>query len=140
MLYFAYGSNLNQKQMRRRCPGCKFVTTGQLDGFHLYYGGQTDEWDNKAYANLIKSHNSAVWGAIYELSEADIKKLDGFENAPKDYIRKRLTIHTKNDVIKAYVYIGHRVKIGQPSSKYRRTIMQGARAKHLPKTYVAKWL
>ena len=44
MLYFAYGSNLNRKQMKRRCKESKYIGCYTLKNYKLafrkkYYGG-----------------------------------------------------------------------------------------------------
>ena len=44
MLYFAFGSNLYQKQMKKRCKDSKYIGCHKLKGYklafrHLYYGG-----------------------------------------------------------------------------------------------------
>ncbi|MDB5183082.1 MAG: gamma-glutamylcyclotransferase [Candidatus Saccharibacteria bacterium] len=140
MLYFAYGSNLNKHQMHQRCPSAKLLSVGYLNGYTLYYGGECIDWDNKAYLNIAKHDGGQVWGAVYQMSRADIKRLDGFEDVPRDYSRKLVRIHTGAKTLNAYVYLGHKVKRGVPSFKYRRTTLIGARADHLPKNYIASWL
>ncbi|MDY0002073.1 MAG: gamma-glutamylcyclotransferase family protein [Polyangia bacterium] len=38
VLYFAYGSNLDQAQMRRRCPTAAPIGPATLDGWRLAFG------------------------------------------------------------------------------------------------------
>lgn len=40
-LYFAYGSNLDGAQMRRRCPSARLVGAAILDGYRLGFAGQS---------------------------------------------------------------------------------------------------
>lgn len=137
MLYFAYGSNLNKHQMHKRCPSSRFITKGYLKNYGIYYGGECDSWDDMAYATINRKKGGLVWGAIYEISVDDMRKLDVFEDVPKDYIRKLVTIHTGGAKHKAYAYIGHRIKVGKPSSRYKVTLLSGAKADHLPKSYIS---
>ena len=44
MYYFAYASNLNQKQMRERCPDSKPVFTATLPHYKLVFLGWSREW------------------------------------------------------------------------------------------------
>ena len=37
MLYFAYGSNLHQEQMKRRCAGCKYLKKYILHDYRLTF-------------------------------------------------------------------------------------------------------
>ena len=85
MLYFAFGSNLNQKQMKRRCKDSKYIGCYSLKNYKLvfrnyYYGG--------GVADIQKNKNSTVLGAIYEISKKDEKALDVYEDFPKTYIKK----------------------------------------------------
>ena len=34
-LYFAYGSNLNVEQMKRRCPNATEISSAVLDGYQV---------------------------------------------------------------------------------------------------------
>ena len=44
MYYFAYASNLNQKQMQERCPDSKPVFTATLPNYKLVFLGWSREW------------------------------------------------------------------------------------------------
>ena len=37
MLYFAYGSNLHQEQMKKRCSGCKYLKKYVLKDYQLTF-------------------------------------------------------------------------------------------------------
>ena len=79
MLYFAYGSNLNRKQMRRRCKESKYIGCYTLKNYKLafrkkYYGG--------GVADIQRKKNSNVLGAIYNISKNDEKILDVYEDFP----------------------------------------------------------
>ena len=52
MLYFAYGSNLHQKQMKRRCKNSKYIGCYTLKNFKLsfrnyYLGGGVADIEKK---------------------------------------------------------------------------------------------
>ncbi len=40
-LYFAYGSNLDQQQMRKRCPGARVLAPGVLRGYRIAFGNHS---------------------------------------------------------------------------------------------------
>ena len=80
MLYFAFGSNLHHKQMKRRCKDSKYIGCYTLKGYKLafrnfYFGG--------GVADIQKKRDSSVLGAIYRISKKDEKKLDSYEDYPK---------------------------------------------------------
>ena len=79
MLYFAFGSNLNQKQMKKRCKDSKYIGCYSLKNYKLvfrnfYLGG--------GVADIQKQKKSTVLGAIYQISRSDEKKLDVYEDFP----------------------------------------------------------
>ena len=40
MLYFAYGSNLHRKQMKRRCKNSRFISCHILKNHQLFFRGK----------------------------------------------------------------------------------------------------
>lgn len=77
-LYFAYGSNLNLGQMRRRCPGSRPVRAHFLEEHELVLRG---------VANIEDAPGSHIPGAIYEICESDEKTLDKYEDFPTLYTK-----------------------------------------------------
>ena len=98
MLYFAFGSNLNQKQMKKRCKDSKYIGCYSLKNYKLvfrnfYLGG--------GVADVQKQKKSTVLGAIFEISKSDEKKLDIYEDFPIlykkfyfDYYGKKVMTYT----------------------------------------------
>jgi gamma-glutamylcyclotransferase (GGCT)/AIG2-like uncharacterized protein YtfP len=70
-----------------------------------------------------------VLGAVYEISERDLKRLDGYEDYPTIYDRRKVTVWTEtNEPVEAITYI----KINQsrelkPAAEYLAVIQQGYR-------------
>ena len=69
MIYCAYGSNLNQKEMAIRCPGSKLIGIGKIFGYELCFRGFSDS----AYATIVEKENSFVFAALYEVTAEDEK-------------------------------------------------------------------
>ena len=67
MLYFAYGSNLNLFQMKRRCKDSIFLKKYELKGYRLNFRSKYRA------ADIEKSKNSLVPGALFEISKSDEK-------------------------------------------------------------------
>ena len=76
MLYFAYGSNLNHKQMKVRCKDSCFIKSINLKGYSLTFRSKYGA------ADIEKKKNSKVIGALYEISKSDEKRLDIYEEYP----------------------------------------------------------
>ena len=92
MLYFAYASNLNKKQMRERCPDSKPRFTATLPNYKLVFLGWSREWrGGKASIRLFRGEK--VLGAIYDVSEQCLRQLDKYENS---YDRLKVTVFNED--------------------------------------------
>ena len=128
MYYFAYGSNLNKKQMLERCPDSKPIFIATLPNYKLVFVGWSRQWRG-GVASIKPFRGEKVLGAIYEVSDKDWKRLDSYEGSPGNYIRFNITVFDEDgEPIKAITY----VKSGQfeetpPSKEYLSIIQQGYR-------------
>ena len=76
MLYFAYGSNLNHFQMKRRCKDSSYIKNINLKDFRLTFRSKYRA------ADIEPKKNSIVPGGLFEISKSDEKKLDIYEDYP----------------------------------------------------------
>ena len=81
MLYFAYGSNLNHFQIKRRCKDSVFLKKYELKNYRLNFRSKYRA------ADIEKKKNSIVPGALFEISKSDEKKLDVYEDFPTLYTK-----------------------------------------------------
>ena len=116
MLYFAYGSNLNQKQMKRRCKNSRFISRHILKNYQLVFRSKYGA------ADVQRKKGSSVLGAIYDISKADEKKLDVYEEFPKHYIKKYFKIWGEKTM---FYYMPSKTKQTEPSRRYLNLIIQG---------------
>ena len=125
MYYFAYASNLNQKQMRERCPDSKPMFTATLPNYKLVFLGWSRELrGGKASIRLFRGEKVA--GAIYEVTEECLRRLDKYEAGYNRF--KIMVFNEDGESIEALTYI----KSGQsdeapPSKEYLAIIQQGYR-------------
>ncbi len=128
MYYFTYGSNMNKKQMKERCPDSqpKFVAT--LPNYKLVFWGWARQWRG-GVASIKSSRGDKVLGAIYEISERDLRLLDKYEGYPGNYNRLKITVFDEDGTkVEAITYI----KAGQleettASAEYLAIMQQGYR-------------
>ena len=92
MLYFAYGSNLFHKQMKKRCKDSIYLKCFILKNYKLYF---RNNYLGGGVADIQKKKKHKVLGAIYKISKRDEKKLDVYENFPKTYIKKYFRLSGK---------------------------------------------
>lgn len=125
MYYFAYASNLNQKQMRERCPDNEPMFTATLPNYKLVFLGWSREWRG-GKASIRLSRGEKVLGAIYDVSEQCLKQLDKYESS---YDRLKVTVFNEDgEPIQAITYIkAGQSEETQPSPEYLAVIQQGYR-------------
>ncbi len=128
MYYFAYGSNLNRKQMLERCPDSKPVAIATLPNYKLVVVGWSRKWRGGA-ANIKGFKGEKVLGAIYEISDRDLRRLDKHEGCPGNSNRLNVIVFNENgDPIEAITYIkAGQTEETQPSPEYLSVMKQGCK-------------
>ncbi len=116
MLYFAYGSNLNLFQMKRRCKDSVFLKKYELKGYRLNFRSKYRA------ADIEKSKNSLVPGALFEISKSDEKKLDVYEDYPILY--KKLYFTYYNKTVMTYIMV-NKTEFRYPTERYLNVIKRG---------------
>ena len=119
MLYFAFGSNLNQKQMKKRCRDSKYIGCYSLKNYKLVF---RNYFLGGGVADVEKKNNSSVLGAIYKISKKDERELDIYEDFPKTYIKKYFRLLGKKVM---FYYMPKKTKHVLPSKRYLNLIIQG---------------
>ena len=128
MYYFAYASNLNRKQMAERCPDSKPKFIATLPNYKLIFTGWSRQW-HAGVASIKPIKGEKVIGAVYEISEKDLKALDKHEGYPTVYNRIKVTVWTETgEPVEAVTYIKiEQSKEAKPSAEYLAVIQQGYR-------------
>ena len=116
MLYFAYGSNLNHFQMKRRCKDSIFLKKINLTNFKLTFRSKYRA------ADIEPKKNSIVPGALFEISKSDEKKLDVYEDFPILYKKYYFTYYGK----KVMTYImNKKTPFTYPTERYLKVVKKG---------------
>jgi len=128
MYYFAYASNLNRKQMLERCPESKPKFIATLPNYKLVFAGWARQWRG-GVATIRPFKGEKVLGAIYEISDRDLRRLDSREGCPGNYNRLNVIVFNENgDPVEAVTYIKARQsEETKPSTEYLSVIQQGCR-------------
>ena len=116
MFYFAYGSNLNQKQMKRRCKDSRFIKKITLKNYILTFRSKYGA------ADIEKKMGKKVYGALYNISKSDERRLDIYEEYPTLY--KKMYFKHNNKLIMTYL-MGKKTKRTSPTFHYLGLIKQG---------------
>ena len=131
MLYFAYGSNLNHFQMKRRCKDSIFLKKINLKDFRLTFRSKYRA------ADIEKKKNSIVLGALFEISRSDEKKLDVYEDFPTLYKKYYFSYYGKK--VMTYTMV-KKTPFKFPTTRYLNVIKQGYNDCRLDQKYLKKIL
>ncbi|MDB9979668.1 gamma-glutamylcyclotransferase [Candidatus Pelagibacter sp.] len=127
MLYFAYGSNLNHFQMKRRCKDSVFLKKINLSNFRLTFRSKYRA------ADIEPRKNSTVPGALFEISKSDEKKLDVYEDYPVLYKKYYFNYYSKK--IMTYTMV-KKLSFRFPTERYLNIVKQGYKDCDLDKKYL----
>ncbi len=116
MLYFAYGSNLNHFQMKRRCKDSVFLKKINLTNFKLTFRSKYRA------ADIEPKKNSIVPGALFEISKSDEKKLDVYEDYSVLYKKYYFTYYGKK--VMTYT-MTKKTLFAYPTERYLNVVKRG---------------
>ena len=139
MYYFAYGSNMDSAQLKKRVGLVPLGTKAYLDGHKIIFN-KTSIRDSYGRANISESVNSKIEGVIFELTENQFDSLDKWEPG-----YKRISVKVEEDgssvIIDAITYVALPAYIDNrlyPSAKYLEPILRGATDYGLSPEYVER--
>lgn len=126
MYYFAYASNLSQKQMSERCPDNEPRFRAVLPNYKLIFAGWSRKWRG-ATASIKPFQGEKVVGAVYEISERCLRILDRHEDCPAVYNHLNVLVITEDgEAVRAVTYIKKKQsEETQPAREYLAVIQQG---------------
>lgn len=123
-LYAAYGSNLNLRQMKYRCPTAKLVGTGVAEGYELQFKGRPCS----AFATIAPKEGASVPVAVWELKPEDERALDRYEGYPSHYFKQEIPVQIGGREISVTAYIMNpKMEFHLPTPSYLETVRQGYR-------------
>ena len=120
---------MNAKKMKEREVNFSKRELATLRNYKLCFNKQASRNPNEGYANLIPKEGTATEGALYEIDNKDIVKLDKFEGYPNHYIKKAIKVELANrNEVDALVYFARpdKIKDGlKPTKEYLNHLMEG---------------
>lgn len=126
--YIAYGSNLNVRQMRTRCPNATILGTSVLDGWELMFRGSK----TGSYLTIEEHEGGRVPVVVWKVTASDETALDRYEGYPVFYQKREFKLKCKGirtgrrKTVTAFAYVmSEGRQIGIPSAAYMHTCLEG---------------
>jgi gamma-glutamylcyclotransferase len=108
-LYFAYGSNLWQNQLKTRCPNAEFLGVARLRHWRWQintagyaniveapaapYSPATAAWLGPLFGtDDLREDNDRVYGMVWRLGPGDEERLDGYEDVGTTFTKEGLWV------------------------------------------------
>ncbi|GJL55154.1 MAG: hypothetical protein NPIRA02_22860 [Nitrospirales bacterium] len=141
MKFFVYADNLNPVQLKRRAPEHKWLYHAYLQDHTIHFARWSSQW-RCGLATITPSQGERVWGAVFDITEEDLKELDKFEgDLPEGAFRHLEVTIVKEDEQKELVVTHFAQAIGKFKAKdhYLDWIIAGVRHWKLPDECLEMW-
>lgn len=138
-IVFAYGSNMDLRQIKKRCPSSRHFGQARLDGFELRYSIYSDARKG-GVADTFRAEGKRMFGTLYGMSAEDLAYLDEIECGKGHYGRVENEVVLDNgDQIKVWSYdVNDKDPDVAPTVIYRWLVYSGAYMLGAPNSYLAK--
>jgi cation transport regulator ChaC len=136
MLYFAYGSNMDEETLADKGVEFKTLGRGKVPDVRLVF--HVPDKNGTGKADLQDQKGSATEGVVYDIPEAGMALLESLEAGHGYYRRQALMVQTSKGELECLVYRATKFRAGlKPSPGYLQTIIRGAEAHLLSPEYIS---
>ncbi len=133
--YFAYGSNMNARQMKRRCPGVIYAGRAVLRG-HAF------RINARGVATVAADPGGrSVHGLLWKITAPHEEALDIYEGVREGmYFKREVEVEREGggDPVWALTYEATEKTAGPPRKGYLERVVAGAREHGLPEEHLAE--
>ena len=145
VLYFAYGSNMNAVDLKKRCIKNKTKITlnnpkvACLKDFQLAFTHKSDR-RNGGVADIARRMDETVWGVVFETDKESLDVIDVKEGIALGVYRQLQVEVLVEEKLISNVISYEVIKKGnyRPSKDYLDVILTGAVEHRLPGDYIEK--
>ena len=141
MKFFLYGDNLNLTQLKRRAPEHKFLYLATLGDHTIKFCRWSAQW-RCGLASIAPSPGEKVWGAVFELTDEDLKIMDEFEQDVPPGAFRHLQITVLNEAGEKELvttYAANPIGKFKPKDHYLDWVIKGLKQWKLPEEAVEQW-
>ncbi len=127
---------MHPETLRRRGLSTERARPGRLPGYRLVFDTPGIPVLEPAFAS-VSSADDEVWGAVYDMSEAELCTLGSFEGDQYEEIGIRVEVD--GEVLGARTFVTRGPGVERlPSRRYVRVLTEGARLRGLPTAWITR--
>ena len=141
MKFFLYGDHLNPTQLKRRAPEHQFLMLATLPEHTIKFCRWSSQW-RCGLASVTPSPGEQVWGAVFEVTDEDLKLMDLFEEdvPPSAFRQVQVTVLTEaGEKIPVTTYAASPIGKFKPKAHYLDWVMKGLKHWKLPEEAIDIW-
>ena len=138
--YFAYGSNMSFKRLRKRVPSAEPKERGVLR-CHCLAFHKISRKDGSGKCDIVSSKEfDVVWGRLYHIDAKEKELLDCAEGRGRGYNDKCVTVELDSGTtVCAVTYCATETDPNlKPYTWYKKHVLVGAKEACLPPDYIKK--
>jgi gamma-glutamylcyclotransferase len=140
ILYFAYGSNMMTKRLRKRTPSAICEGTGFVRRHRLTFGKVSSDGSGKCDLEPTENETDRAYGVLFRICSDEAPALDAAEGLGKGYRKDQVTVITADGETTALAYLAtDKDPAGRPYHWYKAMVVAGAVEHNLPASYI-EWL
>ncbi|HEV2317520.1 MAG TPA: gamma-glutamylcyclotransferase family protein [Thermoplasmata archaeon] len=129
MYYFAYGSNMDLKRLRKRGVNPRKMRAAVLPGHRLCFNKRFDSNAGEGKANIVEQTDESVEGILSEVTPEEIARLDRYEGVPAHYLRARVVVTPEDGTeVEAVTYVANPSMVMEglkPTKEYLSYLLAG---------------
>ena len=138
--YFAYGSNMLTRRLRKRTPSAVAIGAGFVEGYRLTFDKISSDGSGKCNIEPTTELGDRVYGVLFTIATDEADELDRAEGLGRGYRKSDLRTAGPTGEQYAVAYIADRTDpLLQPYDWYKQFVVLGAIEYELPASYV-RWL
>ena len=136
-LYFAYGSNMDERAMAQRCPRSSAIGPAMLHRHRFVITAD-------GYASVVRDPRASVYGLLWDVALADVRALDTYESTGSGLYKKAMqpVKRIAGDGVRpsqqALIYLGRGSGGGTALPGYLENVLEAGERLAFPQTYMTQ--
>jgi gamma-glutamylcyclotransferase (GGCT)/AIG2-like uncharacterized protein YtfP len=126
-LYFAYGSNMLTRRLRKRTPSAVAVGTGFVEGHRLTFDKFSTDGSGKCNIVSTNDPGDRVYGVLFSIETCEVRDLDEAEGLGSGYQKSEVRVVSPAGAQMAVAYVADNTNLLLlPYDWYKDFVVRGA--------------